>query len=283
MNSKKWQRWLAWVCVAAAAGSLGRVAIAGPPAAPKVSTFAPAKDVAAQIGVYLTRLEEAVADEEAYKDAETRIAKDANTVILLALAAGLHDEENSYKAAASGLLKAAQELAKAAVVKEQAPGTQPSAEEVAKRYAAVKAAVAEVKKAAESKGGDASKLKWTKAAALPELMKQVPLINNRLKRNLRGERFKTRAKENAGDAAVLAVIAQGSMADTSEAKNPEDVKKWYDFCVQMRDAAGALNKAVRDGKQPAADKAAAALSQNCEDCHAVFKPGTDISGGDKEK
>jgi hypothetical protein len=225
-----------------------------PPAAPKVSTYAPVKDVAGQIGVYIARLEEAVATEEAYKDAETTIAKDANTLVLLALAAGLHDEQSDYKAAAPALMKAAQELAKA------------------KTYAAAKAGVAAVKKAAESKDGDPSTLKWTKVADLAELMKQVPLVNNRLKRNLRGDRFKSKAKDNAGDTAAIAVIAQGSIADTSEVKKAGDEEKWFKLCIAMRDAAAGLNKAIHDGDAAAGEKVAGALNQSCDDCHEVFHP-----------
>ena len=69
-------------------------------------------------------------------------------------------------------------------------------------------------------------LKWEKVAALPELMKQVPIINNPLKRNIKPEKFKKKAKDTAGYTAVIAAIAQGSMADLSETKNPEQVKQW---------------------------------------------------------
>lgn len=225
---------------------------AEPPAAPKVSAFAPAKDVVSQIDAYMERLEQSVASEDEFKESEAKMAKDANTMILLALAAGMHDEDNKYKAAAPAIFKAAQELAQA------------------KGFSAAKAGVAAVKKALESTDGKPADLKWVKAASLEELMKQVPLINNRLKRNLRGASFKKKAASNSGDAATLAVIAQGSMADTSEAKNPEDIQKWYNFCVQMRDAAAGVNKAVRAGDQAAADKAMGALNQSCDDCHAVF-------------
>ena len=226
---------------------------AEPPAAPKVSSFAPAKDIASQIVAYVARLEESVATEEDFKESEAKLAKDANTLILLALAAGLDDQENPYKAAAPAIMKAARELTQA------------------KGYAAAKVGVAEVKKAAESTGGNPAELKWVKSASLPALMKQVPLINSRLKRNLRGRKFKSKAKSNAGDAATLAVIAQGSMADDSEAKKTgEDVKKWYGFCTAMRDAAAALNKAIHQHDQSSAKKALGALNQSCDQCHAVF-------------
>jgi len=225
---------------------------AEPPSAPKVSTFAPAKDVAAQIDRYVGQLEESVQSEDEFKEAEAKLAKDANTLVLLGLAAGLHDEDIKYKEAAPGLVKAAQALTKA------------------KGFAAAKEGVAAVKKALESKEGNPVELKWVKSASLPDLMKQVPLVNSRLKRNLRGEKLKSKAKDNAGDAATLAVIAQGSMADTSEAESADQVPKWYGFCVQMRDAAAALNKAVREKDAKGAEKAMSALNQSCDDCHNVF-------------
>lgn len=234
---------------------------AEPPAAPKVSTFAPAKDVVSQIGIYVGRLEEAVESEDAFKEAEAKVAKDSNTLILLALAAGLHDEDNKLKAAAPAIMKAAQELAKA------------------KGFAAAKAGVAAVKKALDAADGNPAELKWVKSASLDDLMKQVPLINSRLKRNLRAEKFKSKAKDNAGDSAALAVIAQGSLADTSETKSDEDVKKWYGLCVQMRDAAAALNKAVHDRDQAAADKALGVLNQSCDHCHEVFHKSAEKESG----
>ena len=269
--TKQWS-WSIGMALAAATLSAGVALAAGPPAAPKVSTFAPVKDVVAQIDFYLKRIDEAVATEAEYKDYETRVAKDANTLVLLALAAGLHDEDNAYKAAAPGLLKAAQALAKAAAFTEPPPGTQTPPAEVARRYAAVQAATAGVKKAAESKDGNAAALKWTKSADLAELMKQVPLVHNRLKRNLRADRFKKRANENAGDTTTLAVIAQGSIADTSAVKKAGEEAKWFKLCTEMRDSAAALNKAIREGKQADADKVAGTLNQNCDDCHTVFNP-----------
>ena len=101
-------------------------------------------------------------------------------------------------------------------------------------------------------------------------MKAVPLVNNRLKRNVRETRFKKAAKDNAGDSATLAVIAQGSMADTSEAKTPEQEKQWYKFCEEMRDNAAAVNKAVRAADLAATTKAVEVLAKNCDNCHEVF-------------
>jgi len=246
------QNWLVAGCVAALAVVLGGLAVAAPPPpeAPKVSTFAPAEDLANQMTEYIESLEKAVATEQEYKDAEGKISKESNALILIALALGLHDSDNPHKSAAAALVKAAQDVA------------------AAKDFAATKKAVEQLKVAAQSKAG--GELKWEKKANLDELMKQVPMINTKMKRYLKGSRFKSNAKDTAGYSAVLAVIAQGSMADTSETKNDEQVKQWYDFCAQMREAASGLNKAIHAGDESAADAAMKKLTQSCDDCHAVF-------------
>lgn len=221
-------------------------------AAPKVSTFAPAKDLASQAEQYIKGLEKCVESTDEYKDGQEKIAKDSNTLIIIALALGLHDEDSKYKAPAGAIIKAAQALA------------------ATKDYEAAKKAVADVKAAAEGKGAAAGELKWEKVAALPELMKQVPVINTKLKLNVK--KLKKKADEAAGCTAVLAAISQGTMADTSATKNPDEVKKWQAFCTASRDDAGALNAAIRSGDEAAVAKAMDKLNQSCEDCHEVFKP-----------
>ncbi len=243
------------------AGAWGPV-VAADPAMPAVSTFAPAADLVGQVDYYVDRLEKAVENEAEYADAAGKINKDANTLILIALALGLHDTANKYHAAAPGLIRAAQAVA------------------AAKDYAAAKAAVAALKSALASQGSTAS-LKWEKLASLEALMEQVPLVNSRLKRNLR--RFEARADQNAGDAAVLAVIAHGSMANVGETKKPDQAEKWFAYCVQMRSAAAAVNAAIRNKDKAACDKAMKDLNQSCEDCHAVFHPeGTTITEEDEK-
>lgn len=232
--------------------------------APAVSTYAPAEDLVAQVQSYIEELEEAVETEQEYKDSVEKIANDSNTLILIALALGLHDSDNQLKAAAPGILEAAQQLAAAG------------------DYAAAKAGVEAVKAATTSAKGDAAKLKWEKVASLPELMAAVPLINTRLKRYIRDgreERLKKAADELAGCAAVVAVIAQGSLANSGDTDKPDEVDQWHRFCVQMRDTAGALNAGVRaygrDGTPAAFEAAKAALQElakSCDACHEVFHP-----------
>ena len=80
-------------------------------------------------------------------------------------------------------------------------------------------------------------------------MKEVPLINTNLKRYVKGPNFKQKAKDTAGYTAAIAAIAQGSMADISEAKNAEQVKQWYAFAAAMREEAGAVNAAIHAGRR----------------------------------
>ncbi len=235
--------------------------------APPVSKYAPAEDLAAQVEEYLEDLEEAVESEEEYNDGVENLAKRSNTLILIALGLGLHDSENQYKAAAPALLQAAQQVA------------------AAKDYESAKAAVAAVKEAAAATDGDPTGLKWGKVASLPEIMKAVPLINTRMKRYIRSEsRLEKGADDVASYAAVLAVIAQGSLDSVDQTDLPNEDGKWKAFCVEMRDLCAAVNTAARKFENEptpegfeATKAAMEALNKNCEDCHAVFKPDAVIT------
>jgi hypothetical protein len=227
-------------------GGMVASASAADDASPKVSTFAPAKDLAGQVDQYLKELDKAVTDEDSYKEAaDGKIVRDANTLIVLALALGLHDEESKYKASAGALIKASQELA------------------ATKDFDSAKKAVAGLKAAA--KNNAAADLKWEKIASLSELMKQVPVINTKLKMKLAGAKFKSKAKETTGYTAVIATIAHASSFDTSVTKNDDEVKQWHKFSTDTRDFAGQLNAAIHQGDKSAADKAMKKLAQSCDD------------------
>jgi hypothetical protein len=218
----------------------------------KVSAFAPAEDLASQVPVYIKDLEEAVKEEKEYGYYAEQISKDSNTLILIALALGLHDQDNQYKAAAGGLMKAAQELA------------------ATKDFASAQKAVAAVKKAAATPSSAAGELKWEKVATLQPVMKKVQPIKTRLIGSLR--RMERRAKDAQGQTAVLAVIAQGSMANAAETTKPDEVQKWHECCLAMREAAVAVNAAVRAKDKEAVTATMKQLQKTCDDCHVVFFP-----------
>ncbi|MFZ1936192.1 MAG: hypothetical protein WCB27_14980 [Thermoguttaceae bacterium] len=242
---------------------------------PKVSTFAPAEDLARQADKYLDSLKNTVASKEEYEDSEGKVGREANTLAIIDLALGLHDKDNKYKDKAPALIRAAQDVAATDLIE--------AAQDVAKakKYAAAKKAVAALDKVASADGKPGGNLKWEKVASLPDLMKQVPMVNTKLKFALSKTNFKKKAKDSAGYTAVIAAIAQGVIADTSATKNAEQVKLWQKFSKAMRDHAGAANAAIHQGDPAATDKAMTKLNQSCEDCHAVFKPGVAANGKEK--
>ena len=143
-----------------------------------------------------------------------------------------------------------------------------------KDFASAKKAVAAVKDAADGKGkadGAVEVGEGRRAARVDETgaadQHQAEADTSRARSSRR------RPRTPAGYTAVIAAIAQGTMADTSATKTPEQVKQWQKFSAAMRDDAGAVNAAIHKGDEPAATKAMKKLNQSCEDCHAVFHPG----------
>jgi cytochrome c556 len=226
---------------------------ADPPAPPKVSTFAPAPDLAAQVEYYKKRMQEAVASEADFDEAkQARIVKDANLVAVLAQHLGMHDTDNSQKSSASAAVAAAQTLAAATDFKSASAG-----------YAALEKAL--------SGGAGGQELKWGKVAAMGQLMKQVSVINASLKRGLQPTRLKSQAKKTSGESATMAAIANALMFDTHEVKSEADLPDWYAFSAEFRDSAGALNAAIKTGQIAKVTPALKRMSTSCDTCHAKFQ------------
>lgn len=237
------------VAVAASLVALGLPALAAPPEAPKVSTFAPAEDLVSQTDRYVEELQKAVESQQEYD--ESKVSKLANTLMLMAIALGVDDAGNKYKGSAAAIFKAAADLAKT------------------KDFAAAKKGVDDLKASLSASGGEVT---WAQGAEanLDAVYKQSQTVINSLKRYTKGARFKKSLDETAGFSAVLGVIGQGVMANTSHAKGDEQVQQWYKFCAEMRDAAAEANKAIRAKDEAATETAVKKLNQSCEDCHAVF-------------
>jgi len=252
------------VALAAAVMVLSSPALAAPPEAPKVSTFAPAEDLVSQTDRYLEELEKAVESQQDFDEA--KVTKLGNTLMVISIGLGLHDTDNKYKSSASAMFKAAEELAKA------------------KGYAAAKKGV-EAVKAAAAGGSGGSPLSWSQGneVDLDALNKQAQTAINSLKRYTKPERFKKGAKQTAGLAAVLAVIGQGAMGHTKHPKGEEQFQQWYKFSTEMRDAAAEVNKAIHASDASATGKLVKKLNKTCEDCHAVFHKEAQKQEEEKEK
>ncbi len=229
--------------------AVSQILAADLPPAPPLSTLAPVDDLVGQVESCVEELESCVESKEEYEDSAEKLERYCNTLAVIALTIGLHDQNSKLKLAAPGLVKASQELA------------------AAKDFASARAGVARVKAAMSSSGNPAA-LRWAKVASLHALMEQVPLVNTRLKRYMR--RFDRGAPMIAGYSASLVAIGQASMANADETTAPDKVAEWYKYCLHMRDGSAALNKAAHAKDEEAAKAAMAILQQSCDDCHAVF-------------
>ena len=81
---------------------------------PKVSQYAPAEDLLAQVELFVERAEDALEEKEKYQMARQKILeKSASTLAVLGLALGMHDQPNKLKKSAAALFAASSRLAKA--------------------------------------------------------------------------------------------------------------------------------------------------------------------------
>jgi len=226
----------------------------------------PAADLDFQVDFYITEFDKSMEDLAASKDFaadSTVLARDANALILVALAAGMSEEAGKYKAAAPEIIKAAQAVS------------------TAKDLAAAKAGVAAVKASLEKKSTE--KLEWVKVAKVEPTMKlAVPRINTGMTRYLRTEALLKRGIPNiAGATAALAAISQGLMPDYDETIKPDKKDEWVKFSEEFRDAALQANAALHgfdkgDVTFDAFKEAIAKMKENCEHCHVVFTEGVAI-------
>lgn len=226
--------------------------------APVVSQFAPVGDVEALIRGLTADSAARTKDEAAYKSGRQQLARDANTLIVLAVALGLHDAPCDLKTRAGAILAAAEKLSQA--------GSQGEAQ----------AALSQLEGAlqAESAAQAAQPSSWENSAAPDELMKQVAFLQGKIKRGARGARFASTAEENARWATALAIIAQSTAADTAGLEGAEKLAQWREFCGQMQSASVALHQGLAAKDASATAAALDRLEQSCTACHQVFHPDT---------
>jgi len=223
------------------------------PADAPVSKYAPVALLEAQVPEYLEEIGESLEEPAEFESELEQLDQNANTMVVIALALGLHDQDNQYKAHAPAMLAAAQKVA------------------AAENHADAQTAFEQLQKATEE-GGDGPELKWEEVvASLPALMKEVPNVNSKITRNIK-RRFDSRGDDIAAAAVTIAVIAQGSLPNTEETIHPEKVEEWRKYSLEMRNAAAQLVAAVQAKDEEAANKANDALQQTCHDCHAIFHP-----------
>jgi len=222
-------------------------------AQPSPSKYAPAKDLLAEMQELRDHIRLDLEDQARYgKYQQQRIEMDANTLAALALVLGMHDQASSVKRNAGSIIAASEKLAGGA-----------------KDYEQAREALAALEKQLAGQG-DGEKLQWRPVADVAQLMRQVPIVNNNLRRGVEGRRFERSKEKNARYAATLAAIAQASAADTSYCADEADEKAWRKYCAQLRDAAASVGQHVRGGDQQRAVAALGAVAESCNACHHAF-------------
>lgn len=218
------------------------------PADTNPTAYAPVEMLGEQLDAFVENLAKTLESDEDFEDTKGRIVRDANTVAALALVLGLHDQPNPYKAAASNIITAAQALATDA------------------DYATTKANFEGLKTSLKSTDG--KNLSWDAPVAnLAQLMKQVPLLDGKIKSGMR--RFR-KTEEMAGYAIALAAIFQVSTANVGETCDATKGVEWIAFCLESRDDAGALANALNAKDKKASQNAYDKLTKSCDECHAIF-------------
>ncbi len=227
------------------------------PAPEKVSAFAPIDDLTGQVDYYVESLERSVdvpADQYTEANQDT-VSKSAATLAALAMLVSNHDQESPLKSAAPAIFVAARAL---------------GAE--AKDLQTAKDRVAAIKRTVTAGGGAGGEpLKWQTAGDLEDLMKQVSAINSRLKRGVSSRSLKRYADRTTGYAVTMAAIAQAAMADDSYVGDETEMKQWVQYCIDMRDAAGAVNAAIHQQDEAKVEAAMTMFKKSCDDCHKAFE------------
>jgi hypothetical protein len=221
------------------------------------STYAPAKDLESQVTFFLERIREDLADEAKYDQSGVeRIKRDANTLAVLALVLGKHDENNRYQVSADALLQTSLQLAAKLA-----------------SFAEAKTAFEKLEAAIKQESGSPANLTWKPVGDIVEHMNQVPKLNTALRGGVTGsaERFEKSLEKSAGLAASLAALAQISVLDDSYCTDESDRADWIELSGLMRDAAYEVNQAIRRGDQAAAKEGLKPLARTCDDCHEQFK------------
>ncbi|MDO4557811.1 MAG: hypothetical protein Q4C47_02470 [Planctomycetia bacterium] len=211
---------------------------------PAVSTYAPAEILADQIRGGVRTIGRSVRAEKDYRTDTFR--QNAATLAVMAMTLGMSDEPSDLKPATPALVKAAMEAVNAT------------------DYTTAKKAAGMIVDAMDTSDEAAlSEMRWRKVCDIAILMKKVPLVDTRMRRELR--------KGKTEQATVLAAIAQVAAHDTSLGTTPEEKAEWVRFSEMMRDRAAVLPGIVGDGDEDALEEAQDLLTESCDLCHEGFQ------------
>ncbi len=196
-----------------------------------------------------------------FEDGVLGVRRDANALIVVAMALAVSDHDVPEKGAAVELVKAGSVLANA------------------KNVAEVKKA-AQVVTAARSKKGAVKAFEPGKVAALRPLMKNaLPSLSTDVKRLARNEKTFLRganAQKVIDDSTIMFAIAYGCQFNVDETLAPAEDKVWLEYCQRLADAALEFNKeanavAAKNGSFDSLKDAYKNVEETCSSmCHEKF-------------
>ena len=219
---------------------------------PAVSSFASKKDILQQFDFFVDRIKKATKSEKSYSEKkQTQVRLDAQLISVLAQCMANHDSEFDEKANASSILEISSQIA-----------------EKSEDFAATQSLVARLASPTASKDAKAG---WEPVAELSDLMQQVPVLHNNLKRGINSRRFTRSIEKTAGLATSLAAIAHVSMLDDSYCSDEEDKSQWDALCIEMRDLSAKISVAVHNKDQDEAKSLNEKLHTACNTCHKKFR------------
>lgn len=239
------------------AAGLWPAAIASEAQDPPVSQYAPAEDLIALVQDSAEEIHKTLSDGAAFDEQSEARNQAAGVLAAASLALAWHDEESPWNQRAAGLYAAAVALLSA------------------ESFDEAQTADSQLQNSLSSDAATETELPedWENPASLHDLMERVGQINTRLRRGI--TRLDRRPEVNRQNAVALAVIAQVAATDHSWVEDEEQEKIWTALSIQMRDAAGQLNQAVRNTDEQAAALAMERLEQSCTKCHEAFRVEAD--------
>lgn len=220
--------------------------------ATKVSSFASKKDLLQQVDFFIGRIKTATKNEKSYSEKkQTQVRLDAQLIAVLAQCLANHEAEFAGKKRAKNMLDISRQLA-----------------EKSDDLAAARELLSKLESPEES---SETKVAWEPVAELSDLMQQVPVVHNNLKRGIKSRRFSRSIEKTAGLAASLAALAHVSMLDDSYCADEEDKSQWDALCIEMRDLSAKISKAAHAKDQEQAIALNEKLHTTCNTCHEKFR------------
>ncbi len=239
--------WLAWALPTHAAAPV------------KITTVAPAADLAAQVEASVKQLDEFLASSDAYNQNKKKV-KNESTIITVLAQAIVDSEEKasvSWSAAAADVRAGAMSIADA------------------KSFDDAKKGLAAVKEAHGGKKGAApSEFEWNKLAKLGAIMDAIQSRTGKVRggSNKKAEAFTDADVADAsGAATVLAVLALAVHDDTHEVKKKEDTPEWQKFAKEFQSQLTATAAAFKKKDMAGAKEGWKKGNMACNACHEKFR------------